>query len=120
MNSINPEVILQIFVNPQVCFCLFLSETTETNNPWGGLTYVPSGGSMGSSNGVPSHANGWTWTFRDSWTNHTSLYWEWGGLDTDDGSYNGNGYVSVSDNVQLYAAFVHASHTGQENWPQQC
>ena len=91
-DSINPRM-----NNTNICAIRgmrlpLLSETAGTSNPWSGLTYVPSGGSMGTANGVPSHPSGWTWTSTAD-TNSSNRYWLWNGSSTSSGGYNGSNYV---------------------------
>ena len=69
-----------------------IAETQGSSNPWGGNTYLPSGGSMGNSNGVPSNSHGYTWT-ASSFTSTASSYWIWNGSSTSSSYYNLNDYV---------------------------
>lgn len=92
MNSVNPRGNSTNICESRGMLLPLLSETAGTLNPWGDLNNVPSGGSMGNSNGVPSHPSGTTWT-STAYTGNTSLYWKWAGSGTDYGPYNGGNYV---------------------------
>ena len=56
-----------------------LNETQASVNPWGGLSYVPTGGSMGNANGIPSHPSGYTWTSTANSYYGNNFYWIWSG-----------------------------------------
>lgn len=79
MNSVNPRGNMTNICESRGMLLPRLDETTYIINPWGGLTYVPAGGAMGSVNGVPPHPSGWTWT-ATSFTATSNNYWKWGGL----------------------------------------
>lgn len=91
-NSINPRGNSTNICESRGMLLPLLSETAGTSNPWGGLTYVPSGGSMGTVNGVPSHPSGWTWTSTAN-TSNTNHYWKWNSGNAYISNYNGSYYV---------------------------
>lgn len=92
MNSVNPRGNTSNICETRGMLLPRLDETTGSTNPWGGLTYVPAGGSMGNANGVPSHTSGYTWT-ASSFTSGTSAYWIWSGTNTTTHHYTDDYYV---------------------------
>jgi len=69
-----------------------IAETKGSSNPWGGNSYLPSGGAMGNSNGVPSNSHGWTWT-ASSFTSNTDDYWRWNDSSAGHSYYSYGRYV---------------------------
>ena len=92
MNYVNPRGNTTNICESIGMLLPILSETNATNNPWGGVTYIPTGGSMGTADGVPNHSSGWTWT-STSWTYSTSYYWRWNASGGSVYSYDYNNYV---------------------------